>query len=423
MLMATIGCAAASTLVPSTTPSISTARATTSPVVAHLTAADAVYNALSLATPEPSVVSLPPVVIDERPTRWTPGSASSLAGELKSGQSLAIALRAAKVPQSSSHPAVLALAEHVDLRRSQPGDAWEVDVDATGAVQRLRYAASPTSVWQTTLQNGTHHAERVALATEKRTEVANGRIQGSLWGAFEAADVDPRIAAAFIDVFAYTIDFVTETQPNDRFWVVYESQWLDGERVGVGRILAARYAGAEEDARAFRWNDAYYDEDGESVERQFLRSPLATVRITSRYGRRFHPVLGKMKMHAGVDYGAPTGTPVRATANGTVTHAGWKGANGNLITIRHAGGYTTSYAHLSKIAKGLRPGVRVDKKQVIGRVGSTGRSTGPHLHFGMKHNGRTINPLEIDFERGEPLNHANKTKFKSVAGALDERMR
>lgn len=129
-----------------------------------------------------------------------------------------------------------------------------------------------------------------------------------------------------------------------------------------------------------------------------------------------------MKMHAGVDYGAPTGTPVQAVADGRVTWSGWKGANGNLVAIQHASGYTTYYAHLSKIGSKVKVGSRVKKKQFIGKVGSTGRSTGPHLHFGMKLHGKYINPLKVDFERGTPLGKAERQKFKTSTAELRKRL-
>lgn len=167
----------------------------------------------------------------------------------------------------------------------------------------------------------------------------------------------------------------------------------------------------------------YYDENGENLQRQFLKSPLASVRVTSVYGKRYHPVLKRMRMHNGIDYGAPVGTPIRSVADGTVTFAGWKGANGKLIAIKHANGYRTYYAHLHKISKGIRPGKRVTKKTIIGQVGNTGRSTGPHLHFGMKRHGKYVNPRKVDFARGEPLTGAEKKQYVAdVAGPIKEKL-
>lgn len=392
------------------------------PVVAHLTARDAVANAVFVATPEPLEVSVADPVgppMPERPEIWSPGASVSLADRLQKNESISTALTRRGLLTASIHPAVSALAHKVDFRRSRPGDLWEVDVDARGAITRLRYAAGPIDVWEARQDGDGYAAHKLEVQTEQRVEVVRGTIDGSLWQTFESTGAGGALAVAFADIFAYTIDFATETQVGDRFAVAVESTWVAGERIGTPKILAARYQGAAGDHQAYRWKDAYYDEAGESIERMFLRSPLATTRITSRYGRRFHPVLGKMKMHAGVDYGAPTGTPVQAVADGRVVFAGWKGANGKLIAIEHAAGYTTYYAHLSQIDGKIRVGTRVKKKQLIGKVGSTGRSTGPHLHFGMKRHGAFINPLEVDFDRGQPLSGADKRNY--LQGIAEQR--
>lgn len=423
-----VGCAAAAAIIEDDSTAVAAPRLAPDPVVAELTAQDAVANALFIARPQQQehwVAHLP--LAPEKPaapTRWSPGEPVALAGALKKNESMALALVHRGIPQSSVHRALAALADVVNLRRSKPEDPWEVDVDAEGAITRLRVAASPVDVWEARREDGGFATHRVEIAADDRVEVVAGTIDASLWQAFEAGGADGRLAVAFADIFAYTIDFATETQQGDHFYVAFESTWLDGKRLRTGKIVAARYAGVSAgDHSAFAWDGAYYDERGESVERQFLRSPLATERITSRYGRRFHPVLGEMKMHAGVDYGAPVGTPAQAVADGKIIWAGPKGPNGNLVAIQHAGGYTTYYAHLSRIATGIRPGAHVKKKQVIGRVGSTGRSTGPHLHFGMKHNGAYVNPLEIDFERGTPLGSAAKKKYLTHIGPLRAKLR
>lgn len=391
--------------------------------VAQLTAQDATANALMLAGMAAVDASTPPAPEPAaEPTNWAPGQAVELRGELQKNESITIALSKRKVPSASMHAAIAALQSVVNFRRSKIGDPWEVDVDEDGHVTRLRYVAGPLDVWEAVRGAKGYEHRKVDVAAEKRIEVISGEIDASLWASFERAGASGRLAAALADIFAYTIDFATETQRGDRFHVAFESTWKDGERVAIGRIMGARYVGDVGDHFAFRWKDAYYDESGESVERQFLRSPLKTTRITSSYGRRFHPVLKTMKMHAGVDYGAPTGTPVQAVADGTVTFAGWKGANGKLVGLKHAGGYTTYYAHLSKIDSAIRPGVRVKKKDVIGNVGSTGRSTGPHLHFGMKKNGAYINPLKVDFERGAPLGSTERKEFLATTAKLRKRL-
>jgi murein DD-endopeptidase MepM/ murein hydrolase activator NlpD len=416
-----VGCAAAAAIL--TNPDEAVPPTDNRKVVAMLTASDAVRAATELAVPPQAYAATLPEVPDNLPdpSVWSAGRTSSLDGALKKNQSISVALGKRGVPQSSIHAVVMAMNSDFDFRRSRPGDDWEVDIDGDGRIQRFRYQASPVDVWETSWTGEAYQTKRIEVPVETRVEVVSGSINSSLWQAFAAPGAGGQLAVSYADIFAYTVDFGTETQPGDRFAVAFESTWLDGKRLDRGRIVGARYSGAAGDHYAFYWEGkdgegAYYTEKGESVERQFLRSPIDSVRVTSRYGKRFHPVLKRMKLHAGVDYGAPTGTPVRAVANGRVVHAGWKGANGKLVSIRHANGYLTHYAHLSRI--NVRNGQRVKKKDIIGKVGNTGRSTGPHLHFGMKQHGRYVNPLEIDFERGTPLRGGEKSRFLAEVGEL-----
>lgn len=348
---------------------------------------------------------------------WSEGETVRMRGTLQKNESVFLALQNRNVDPAKIHAVVQSISKEFDFRKSRPGDDWVAEVGPEGDVTRFTYQTSPEDIWETTLENGGEYfAEKVEVEVQTRVDEAVGTIDASLWQTLEGAGAGPQLAAAFIDLFAYTIDFNSETQPGDQFAIIYERVYLDGEFLRYGKILAARYIGQEESFDAYYYADSngekgYYDLAGESMKGQFLKSPLATVRITSRYGRRFHPVLGRMKMHAGVDYGAPTGTPVQSVADGKVIYAGWKGANGKLVSIRHANGYVTHYAHLSRI--NVKRGQSVNKKTIIGKVGSTGRSTGPHLHFGMTKNGRHINPLEVDFARGEPLEGKERDLFET----------
>lgn len=414
----TVGCGVAAAAMLSEDTAAAAPATDQSPIVAMLTARDAVGAAVSLSMPEPTYAAPLPKLPDEplEPTTWADGLDVTLKGSVRKNETISVSIGNFGVPQSSIQKVVMAMDGTFDFRRSRIGDQWEVDVRSDGEIQRFRYQSGKVDVWESVLSDNGYATKRIDVPVESRVEVVTGEIRSSLWGAFESSGAGGNLAVAYASVFAYTIDFTTETQPGDKFALAYESTWLDGERLSTGRILAARYDGNAGNHYAFYFEDrdgsgAYYDETGESVERQFLRSPLATVRITSRFGKRFHPVLGRQKMHHGVDYGAPIGTPIQAVADGTVTYAGWKGANGKLIALRHAGGYVTYYAHLSKIDSDVRVGQRVKKKDVIGRVGNTGRSTGPHLHFGMKRYGKYVNPLQVDHEKGVPLGGAEKKRY------------
>jgi murein DD-endopeptidase MepM/ murein hydrolase activator NlpD len=210
------------------------------------------------------------------------------------------------------------------------------------------------------------------------------------------------------DVFAYAIDFTTEIQTGDQVKLLYEQRSLDGERGPDGRIKVAKFTNQGEDFYAYYFEQdgegGYYDGEGHAIVRQFLKAPLSYARITSGYtGARLHPITRTVTAHYQIDYAAPTGTPVVSTARGTVTSAGWENGWGYIVRVRHDNGYTTHYAHLSGFASGIRSGSRVTQGQLVGYVGSTGWSTGPHLDYGMRLNGAPINPLTLVQPKGPPL--------------------
>jgi murein DD-endopeptidase MepM/ murein hydrolase activator NlpD len=237
--------------------------------------------------------------------------------------------------------------------------------------------------------------------------VANGAIQTNLYDALHEAVADsflPRpqriaLAWAIADVYDWEVDFTSDIRPGDRFAVVIERlESPEGER-RFGRILAARIDVRGSPSYAFSFDGesrGFYDERGRSLRRAFLRAPLAYRHISSRFGGRYHPILGTWRSHQGTDYAAGYGTPVRATADGTITKAEREGGYGNLVEIRHVNGIRTRYGHLSKFAKGIHVGERVTQEQTIGYVGSTGLSTGPHLHYEFLVNGRPTNPQRKD---------------------------
>lgn len=271
-------------------------------------------------------------------------------------------------------------------------------------------------------------------ATESKPELeprimqTSGTIEYSLFGATDAAGIHENVAIQLADIFSSDIDFNRDLRKGDRFAVVYEANYFEGEFLGVGRVIAAEFTNQGKTYRAVYFQDkngrgGYYDSDGKNVRKAFLRSPLAFSRITSRYSnRRFHPILRKWRAHRGIDFGAPTGTPVRATANGWVRFSGRKGGYGNLIELRHANGYGTRYAHLSRFAKGLRRGARIEQGQVIGFVGQTGLASGPHLHYEFLVNGAQRNPLKLALPPGPPITQALRGDFKAHSASLLSRL-
>ena len=349
---------------------------------------------------------------------WKKGETVTMRGKLAKNQSVFVALESRNLLPAKIQKVVSATSEEFEFRRSRPGDTWFAEVDESGNITRFRYQTSPEDIWETVRNsNGSYSCTKVDVPVERRRTTLAGQVDGSLWQAIVDESEKPELVYRFADIFAYSVDFNRETQPGDTFAMIVEKVYLEGEFLRYGKILAAEYVNQGEEFRGFLYETedeekGYYDEKGKNLKRQFLKSPLASIRVTSRFGMRYHPVVGQRKMHRGVDYGAPRGTPIRAVADGTVSYAGRKGANGNLVVLRHANGYVTLYAHLSDISNGIRPGKKVTKKTVIGKVGSTGRSTGPHLHFGMKRHGKYVNPMKVEFARAEPLEGEEKEAYK-----------
>ena len=265
---------------------------------------------------------------------------------------------------------------------------------------------------------------------DKQVEVVavRGRIDAdhpSVIAAMQETGETIQLAMAVADIFSGEIDFDSDLQPGDSFDILVEKASHDGEFSGYGAVLGARLVTEGRDLRAIRWIDpatgraAFYDDDGRSIKRFFLRTPLRfEPRITSGFSRsRLHPIFRTYRAHLGIDYGAPLGAPVVAVSSGTVLSAGWSGGGGNMVRLRHASGYESYYLHLSSFAAGIRAGVHVDQGQLIGRVGATGDATGPHLDYRLRKNGVFVNPL-IEHRKlppGEPIPDAQLAAFRSTA--------
>jgi murein DD-endopeptidase MepM/ murein hydrolase activator NlpD len=243
--------------------------------------------------------------------------------------------------------------------------------------------------------------EKIDLDSHETTITAE--IHNSLWEALSDVPKREYLATELSDIFQWQVDFSTEMQPGDQIRVVVDEFSHDGNFVKYGKIQAAELVNAGKHYLGFLFNDSYYDQKGVSLKRAILASPLKfTPRITSGFNyRRMHPILGHERAHLAADYGAPTGSPVVAIANGTVTFAGWSDSYGNLVRIKHASGLTSGYAHLSQIAAGVGSGKSIKQGELVGLVGQTGLATGPHLHFEMAQNGKPINPVPA-LKKGEP---------------------
>lgn len=254
----------------------------------------------------------------------------------------------------------------------------------------------------------------VTIKRQRRSAV----IESSLWGAIMRDSLPYSLAAELEDIYQWTVDFFG-IQKGDHFTVIYDEKLIDTTHVGIGRVWGAKFNHAGKDVYAipFRQNDKiqYWEFNGASLRKQLLKAPLKFSRISSRFSRsRLHPVHRVYRPHLGVDYAAPTGTPVHAVADGVVTFKGWGGGGGNTLKIKHAGNLVTGYLHLSKFAKGISQGTRVSQGQVIGYVGSTGTSTGPHLDYRIWKNGTNIDPLKVPQEPAEPIKQENMADFEHI---------
>ena len=245
-------------------------------------------------------------------------------------------------------------------------------------------------------------------------------INSSLWGTIMEQDLPYALAAEFEDIYQWTVDFFG-IQAGDSFAVIYDEKYVDGQSVGIGRIWGAEFnhSGKQYYAIPYAQEEGklrYWEANGESLRKQMLKAPLKYTRISSKFSRsRLHPVYKVYRPHLGVDYAAPAGTHVHSVADGTVIFAGWdRGGGGNTIKIKHAGNIETGYLHLKGFAKGIKKGVKVSQGQLIGYVGSTGASTGPHLDYRIKKNGTAIDPLKVPQEPAEPIDAAHKARFEAV---------
>jgi len=258
---------------------------------------------------------------------------------------------------------------------------------------------------------------------EVHTRTASATIHNSLFQAAGEAGLTDRVAFDLAEIFQYDIDFVLDIQPGDRFTVVYEELFQDGVALRTGNILAAKFINDGREFRAVRYVDAqghgeYFTPDGKSLRKAFIRAPVQFSRISSRFNpSRKHPVLNRIRAHKGVDYAAPVGTPVRAAGEGRVKFAGQQGGYGNVVELEHGSGVVTVYGHLSRFAKNLRRGQRVELGQVIAYVGQTGLATGPHLHYEYRIRGVHKNPQTVPLPDAAPIAGPDKERF--LAGTAD----
>jgi murein DD-endopeptidase MepM/ murein hydrolase activator NlpD len=306
------------------------------------------------------------------------------------------------------------------FRQLVPGRMLQAETDAEGELLALRYFVSPTSLVEVTRTPEGLRARQRAITEAPRLVYKTATIRSSLFAASDAAGIPDAVAMQVARIFATDVDFHADLRKGDRFSVVYEMIYESGELIAPGRILAAQFVndGRVHHAVLFRDDegiDGYYSLDGSNRAKAFLRSPVEFSRVSSGFGARFHPIFKNWRAHTGVDFAAPRGTRVLATADGHVIAAGSRGGYGNAVEVRHGSGITTLYAHLSGFASGVRAGARVRQGEPIGYVGATGYATGPHLHYEFKMGGIHQDPLRVALPKAEPVPARLKSQFLQIA--------
>lgn len=311
------------------------------------------------------------------------------------------------------------------LSSIKAGNAIELTTAADGTLLELSYA--PDLLRVITIRRN-EAGEFEGTLTEKEAlaipRYAEGVVADSLFASGKKAGVGDGVILKIADIFGYDVDFALEVRNGDTFRVLYEEIVVDGKRIRDGEVLSAEFVNQGKRYQAVRFTGSnkhasYYTPDGNAMRKAFLRSPVDFARISSRFNpNRMHPILHTLRAHKGVDYAAPRGTPIRATANGRVDYAGNKGGYGKTIILQHANQYSTLYAHLDRFAPGVRNGSRISQGQIIGYIGTSGLSSGPHLHYEFRISGRHVDPLKAKPAQAEPIAVADRQAFLAEAGRL-----
>ena len=370
-----------------------------------------------------------PVIIAEPPWPVAPSTRVSTIN-VRRGDTLVRALEREGFQRDASAGIAAALAASgANLKKLSPSHGVEVTWTLDGRPLAVRYEPSPWLGFAVIPSGGGWEVSRAETRPDVRVDVVAGEVSSSLFEAVEQAGGAAQLAVDLAAIFESDFDFTADTRSGDRFRLLVEKRYANDTFVDFKRILVAQYVsdgrvmtgiGVERDADG---RYTFYDPDGRSLRKSFLKSPLEFTRITSGFTyARPHPILGGVRPHLAIDYGAPVGTPVRAVADGRVGAAGWAGGNGISVTLTHRSGYSTMYNHLSRLGAGIHPGTRVRQRQVIGYVGATGLATGPHLDYRVSKNGQFVNPLGEKFIPGEPISAAERGAFTQHARQLVRRL-
>ncbi|MFV1982609.1 MAG: OapA family protein [Thiohalomonadales bacterium] len=336
--------------------------------------------------------------------------------KIKSGDSLSLIFKKANLNPGELHDIISLGKSTQALKFIRPGQEIKFRISDHAELQELVYTQNSQNSLHVMKFNDGFQAIQIVKKIEKRITHAKVTIHNSLFEAGLTAGLSNTIIMDLAGIFGWDIDFALDIRSGDQFSIVYEEHYLDGNKIRDGAILAAEFINQKRRFQAVRFTDKqnrtdYYTADGLSMRKAFLRTPVDFRRISSRFGKRKHPILNYMRLHKGVDYVARRGTPVRASGDGKIIHRRRKGSYGRAIIIKHGGKYSTLYAHLQSYKKGLRVGKKVKQGQIIGYVGSSGRTTGAHLHYEFRVNGVHRNPLTVKLPNAKPINKDFKAEY------------
>ncbi|MDS1308477.1 peptidoglycan DD-metalloendopeptidase family protein [Marinobacter xiaoshiensis] len=337
--------------------------------------------------------------------------------DIKSGDTLSSLFKKAGFNDGTMLSVIHGEGEADKLQRLYAGETIRFAIGSEGELAAVELQRSRLETLKINIQEGTYTGQTEVREPEPKPAYASGTIDGSLYLAAREAGLNDRLTMELSGIFGWDIDFVYDVRKGDQFEVVYEELYLDGEKFSTGRILSARFVNRGEENIALLYTDSngdsdYYTPDGKSMRKAFLRTPI-DARISSSFNlQRRHPVLDVVRPHEGTDYAAPPGSPIKAAGNGRVQFSGWKGGYGRTIVLKHGDNITTLYAHMSRIAKGMKNGARVKQGQTIGYVGSSGMVTGPHLHYEFRVNGSPRNSRTVKLPDAQPIPATEMARFK-----------
>ncbi|AHV91644.1 M23 family metallopeptidase [Bordetella holmesii] len=355
---------------------------------------------------------------------------------IRSGDTLASVLQRLDLDDSKLQTFLTHEASARSIYRLYPGRAVQAATDEEGKLVWLRYIHTPgnevdgqvyTKLLNVQPAGDSFKTEEITESTDLQTRVAVGTIRSSLFAATDAAGIPDSITMQMADILGAKIDFLRDLRQGDQFRVVYEVRSHDGRYAGAGRLLAVEFVNNEKVYSAV-WFSAdnksgsYYDFDGTSLRGAFLRTALKFSRISSTFGMRMHPIHRTWTGHKGVDYAAPSGTPIHSTADGTVEFAGWQNGYGNVVIVKHYGKYSTLYAHQSSIRAGLKKGDKIAQGDLLGYVGATGWATGPHLHYEFRIDNQPVDPLSVDLPVARKLEPAEARAFATTVAPFKQQI-